>query len=123
MTTSQDRVPQLTRDGESIWRLEDFDALIAAGVVPLETTAEIKQRTGTAPEVSNAAIHDNMARASRGFKALLAYAEDYDRVRGLETKSLIADLLNDLHHLSDAYGVSLETVLRVADASYTYEID
>ena len=94
MTTSQDRIPHLTRDGESIWRLEDFEALIAAGVVPLETTADIKHKTGTAPEVSNAAIHDNMARASRAFRALLTYAEDYDRERGCETKSLIADLLN-----------------------------
>ena len=122
MTTSQGRTPHLTRDGESIWLLEDFEALIAVGVVPIETTADIESKTGTAPEVTNPVIHDNMARASRAFKALQAYAEDYAVGYG-DAKSLITDLLNDLHHLSDAYGVSWESALRVADANYTDEID
>jgi hypothetical protein len=122
MTTSQDRIPHLTRDGESIWRLEDFEALIAEGVVSIDTIAHIERKTGTAPEVTNPVIHDNMARASRAFKALQAYAEDY--AGGYcEAEHLIADLLNDLHHLSDAYGVSWETALCVADGNYTDEID
>ena len=49
MTTSQDRIPQLTRDGESIWRLEDFEALIAAGVVYIDTIATSSVRPGLLP--------------------------------------------------------------------------
>ena len=75
MTTSQDRIPHLPpRRGQSIWRLEDFEALIAAGVVSIDTIADIERKTGTAPEVTDPVIHDNMARASRAFKALQAYA-------------------------------------------------
>ena len=36
---------------------------------------------------------------------------------------MITDLINDLHHLSDVYGLSWESVLGVADANYTSEID
>ena len=66
-------------------------------------------------------IHDNMARASRAFKALQAYAEDAGGFR--EAEPLITDLLTDLHHLSDAYGVSWEIALRFADGNYMDEID
>ena len=77
MTTSQDRIPHLTRDGESVWRLEDFEALMAAGVIPTDTITDIEDQTGTAPQVANPRLHDNLARSSRAFKAVWTYAEDY----------------------------------------------
>ena len=117
----QYRVPHLDVDGEPIESLEDFQALIAAGVIPTDAIADIEHQTGTAPEVTNPVLQDNMARAGRAFKAVWAYAEDYANGYG-EAESAITDLLNDLHHLSDAYGVSWETALRVADSNYTDEI-
>lgn len=71
----QYRVPHLDLNGEPIGWLEDFQTLIAAGVIPTDTIADIKNKGGDVPAVTDPVIHDNMSRTARAFRAVQAYAE------------------------------------------------
>lgn len=105
------RVPHLDLAGEPIEWLNDFPGLVNLGVVPREMTDD---------DTAN-----NIYRAHRGFRALKFHVELYGgwgNSAATQIADLLTDLLTDLHHLMDAFGVTLEEVVKHQNAIYNDEV-
>ena len=101
------RVPHLDLAGKPIEWLNDFLELVDLGVVPREMTDDYAA--------------NNVWRAHRGLRALKFHVELYGGW-GNPAATQIADLLTDLHHLMDAFGVTLEEVVKHQNAIYNDEV-
>ena len=101
------RVPHLDLAGEPIEWLNDLLELVDLGVVPREMTDDYAA--------------NNVWRAHRGLRALKFHVELYGGW-GNPAATQIADLLTDLHHLMDAFGVTFEGVVKHQNAIYKDEV-
>lgn len=101
------RVPHLDLDGEPIEWLNDFLGLVDLGVVPTEMADDYTA--------------NNIHRAHRGLRALRLHVELVNGW-GNPAATQIADLLTDLHHLMDAFGVTLQEVEKHQNAIYNDEV-